>query len=34
MGRKLQDILLELNQAQEEIVRLKKMSSHKKNWFW
>ena len=34
MGKKLQDVLLALNQAQEEIIRLKKINTHRKNWFW
>ena len=36
MGKRLQDVLLELNKAQEELVKLRKMkvNNHRKNWFW
>ena len=34
MGQKLQDVLLELNRAQEEIARLRRVSNTRRNWFW
>ena len=36
MGKRLQDVLLELNKAKEEIIKLRKIkvNNNRKNWFW